>query len=190
MCIAGNSVANIKSKFRQQILLDGIVKHFRPGFADQRNFVFFQSWTESKKKHKLAYFIQLIAGRYKAYIRQKSETVKKKFSSSVSTGLRPVLLQDYVGTILGTISSTTNSTKIVPETSEKNCVFGGGFLRYNSWYYLWYYFFDVIMPCDQDKTGTGLRFLVDARRSCRPCHLSPLASAAAIVTVFSTAAFS
>ncbi len=36
-------------------------------------------------------------------------------------GVRPVLLQDYFGTILGTISSTTNSTKIVPETSEKNC---------------------------------------------------------------------
>ncbi len=32
--------------------------------------------------------------------------------------VRPVLLQDYFGTISGTISSTTNSTKIVPETSE------------------------------------------------------------------------
>ncbi len=41
------------------------------------------------------------------------------------------------------ISSTTNSTKIVPETSKKNGVFGGGF-RYYSWHYLWYYFFDVI----------------------------------------------
>ncbi len=37
--------------------------------------------------------------------------------------LRPILLQDYFGTILGTISSTTNNTKIVPETSEKNGVF-------------------------------------------------------------------
>ncbi len=44
--------------------------------------------------------------------------------------LRPVLLQDYFGTISGTISSTTNSTKIVPETSEKNGVFGGGFRYY------------------------------------------------------------
>ncbi len=82
-----------------------------------------------------------------------------------------------------------NSTKIVPETSKKNGVFGGGFWYY-SWYYLWYYFFDVIMSCDQDKTGTGLRFLVDARRSCRPCRLSPLASAATIIATFSTAAFS
>ena len=104
--------------------------------------------------------------------------------------LRPVLLQDYFGTISGTISSTTNSTEIVPETSKKNDVFGGGF-RYYSWYYLWYYFFDVIMSCDQDKTGTGgLHFLVDARRSCCPCCLLPLASAAAIVATFSTAAFS
>jgi hypothetical protein len=103
--------------------------------------------------------------------------------------LRPILLQDYFGTISGTISSTTNSTKIVPETSEKIGIFGGG-LRYYSWYYLWYYFFDVIMSCDQDKTGTGLRFLVDARRSRRPCRLSPLASAATIVPAFSTAAFS
>jgi hypothetical protein len=98
-------------------------------------------------------------------------------------------LQDYFGTISGTISSTTNSTKIVPETSEKNCLFGGGF-RYYSWYNLWYYFFDVIMSCDQDKMSTGLYFLVDARRSHRPCGLSPLASAAAIVASFSTAAFS
>jgi hypothetical protein len=98
-------------------------------------------------------------------------------------------LQDYFGTILGTISSTTNSTKIVPETSEKNGVFGGGF-RYYSWYYLWFYSFDVIMSCDQDKTGTSLRFLVDARRSRRPCRLSPLASAAAIIPGFSIAAFS
>ncbi len=30
-----------------------------------------------------------------------------------------LLLQDYFGTILGTISSTTNSTKIVPETTKK-----------------------------------------------------------------------
>jgi hypothetical protein len=28
-------------------------------------------------------------------------------------------LQDYFGTILGNISSTTNSTEIVPETSKK-----------------------------------------------------------------------
>jgi hypothetical protein len=55
---------------------------------------------------------------------------------------------------------------------------------------LWYYFFDVIMSCDQDKTGTGLRFLVDARRSRRSCRLLPLASAAAIIAAFSTAAFS
>jgi hypothetical protein len=33
MCIAGNSVAKIKSKFRRQISLDGIVKHFRPGIS-------------------------------------------------------------------------------------------------------------------------------------------------------------
>ncbi len=32
---------------------------------------------------------------------------------------RPVLLQDYFGTISGTISSTTNSTKIVLETYKK-----------------------------------------------------------------------
>ncbi len=44
------------------------------------------------------------------------------------------------------------------------------------------------MSCDQDKKGTGLRFLVDARRSRRPCRLLPLASAAAIVAAFSTAA--
>jgi hypothetical protein len=100
-----------------------------------------------------------------------------------------VLLQDYSGIILGTISSTTNSTKIVPETSQKNGIFGGGFRHY-SWYYLWYYFFDVIMSCDQDKTGTGLHFLVDACRSCFPCRLLPLASVAAIVAAFSTAAFS
>jgi hypothetical protein len=98
-------------------------------------------------------------------------------------------LQGYFGTILGTIYSTTNSTKIVLEISEKNGVFGGGFW-YFSWYYLWYYFFDVIMSCDQDKTGTGLGFLVDARRSRCPCCLSPLASAAAIVAAFSPAAFS
>jgi hypothetical protein len=98
-------------------------------------------------------------------------------------------LQDCFGTISGTISSTTNITKIVLETSKKNGVFGGGF-QYYSWYYLWYYFFDVIMSCDQDKTGTGLRFLVNAHRSRRPCRLLPLASAAAIVAAFSTAAFS
>jgi hypothetical protein len=111
------------------------------------------------------------------------------FGISSQNNIRPVLLQNYFGTISGTISNTTNSTKIVPETSEKNGVFEGGF-RYYSWYYLLYYFFDVIMSCDQDKTGTGLRFLVDARRSRRPCRLSPLASAAAIVAAFSTAAFS
>jgi hypothetical protein len=52
------------------------------------------------------------------------------------------------------------------------------------------YFFGVNMPCDQHKTGTGLRFLVDAHRSRRPCRLSPLASAATIIAAFSTAAFS
>jgi hypothetical protein len=93
MCIAGNSVAKIKSKFHRQILLEGIVKYFRPGFANRRNSVFFQSWTESKKKHKLAHFIQLIAERYKAYIPQKLETAKKKLSSSVSTGLSSACLE-------------------------------------------------------------------------------------------------
>jgi hypothetical protein len=68
--------------------------------------------------------------------------------------IRPLLLQDYFGTISGTISSTTNSTKVVPETCEKNGLFGGGFRYYSWYYYLWYYFFDVIMSCDQDKTGT------------------------------------
>ncbi len=37
--------------------------------------------------------------------------------------LRPVLLQDYFGTISGIISSNTNSTKIVPETSNKMAFF-------------------------------------------------------------------
>ncbi len=46
------------------------------------------------------------------------------------------------------------------------------------------------MSCDQDKMGTGLCFLVDACHSRRPCRLSPLASANAIVAAFSTAAFS
>jgi hypothetical protein len=46
------------------------------------------------------------------------------------------------------------------------------------------------MSCDQDKMGTDLRFFVDARRSRRSCRLLPLASAAAIVAAFSTAAFS
>jgi hypothetical protein len=68
-----------------------------------------------------------------------------------------IMSQDYFGTISGTISSTTNSTKIVPETSEKNGVIGVGF-RYYTWYYLWYYFFDVIMSCYQPKTGTGFHF--------------------------------
>ncbi len=30
------------------------------------------------------------------------------------------------------------------------------------------------MSCDQDKTGTVLHFLVDARRSRRPCRILPL----------------
>ncbi len=36
---------------------------------------------------------------------------------------RPVLLQDYFGTISGTVSSTTDSSKIVPETSKKMAFF-------------------------------------------------------------------
>jgi hypothetical protein len=107
--------------------------------------------------------------------------------------LRPVLLQDYFGTISGTISSTTNSTKIVLETSEKNGVFSGGFR---------YYFGTIIcgtisLVCSRLVTNTRRAlvciFLQDARRSCRscrPCRLSPLAPAAAIVDSFSTAAFS
>jgi hypothetical protein len=90
MCIAGNSVAKIKSKFHRQILLDGIVKHFCPAIADRRNFVFFSIVDGISKKHKLAYFIQLIADWYKSYIRQKLETVKKKFMFSVRTGLNEV----------------------------------------------------------------------------------------------------
>jgi hypothetical protein len=122
-------------------------------------------------------------------IKMSASYFKKGSLVTISIKFKPVLLQDYFCTISGTISSTTNSTKMVPETSKKKCVFGGGF-RYYSWYYLWYYFFNVIMSCDQDKMGTGMRFLVDARCSRHPCRLSPLAFAAAIIATFSTAAFS
>jgi hypothetical protein len=108
------------------------------------------------------------------------------------TSLRPVLLQDYFGTISGTISSTTNSTKIVPETSEKNGVFGGGFR-----YYFGTICGTISLVCLRLVTNTRRApvcvILRDARRShcsCRPCRLLPFAPAAAIAAAFSTAAFS
>ncbi len=110
---------------------------------------------------------------------------------SVHYHLRPVLLQEYFGTNSGTISSTTNSTRIVPETSEKNGVFWGGFRCY----------FGTICGtissmCSRLVTNTRRApvcvFLQDACRSCHPCcpcRLLPLTPAAAIIASFSTAAF-
>jgi hypothetical protein len=54
-------------------------KTFPSSFRRPTEFCFFQSGTESQKKHKLAYFIQLIAKWYKAYMQQKLETAKKVY---------------------------------------------------------------------------------------------------------------
>ncbi len=106
--------------------------------------------------------------------------------------LKPVLLQDYFGTISGTISSTTNSTNIVPETSKKNGIFGGGFR-----YYFGTICGTISLVCSRLVTNTRqapvcviLRDACCSRRSCHPCRLLPLATAAAIVATFSTAVFS
>jgi hypothetical protein len=78
MYMAGDLVAK-KIKIPLANFAGRNCKTFPSRFCRPTEFHFFSIVNGISKKHKLAYFIQLIAKRYKAYIRQKLEKVKKVF---------------------------------------------------------------------------------------------------------------